>query len=129
MNLVALRIPDLLARYAQGNLRSIVLADGQQRTPSCDKPVTPLSVQHTSDASPDVLSALYSIRTTPYENSFLSRLRGIPPVQNRSCLAVDWANRTPWMDLMQDIRDHFRMLQSVSLYLYIPVMYLISWHM
>lgn len=54
---------------------------------------------------PAVLDALYSVRSTPYANSFLSRLNGFvdfPLV----VIAVDWEARTPWMNLMEDIKMH-----------------------
>ncbi|KAK7031628.1 cytoplasmic protein [Favolaschia claudopus] len=55
-----------------------------------------------------IIEALESIRTTPFENSFLARLHGascgtaIPDL-----VAVDWETATPWMNLMSDIRDHY----------------------
>ena len=59
------------------------------------------------EPDPEVLGALYDIRTTPYRNSFLWRLNGFvvhrPPV----VVAVDWEVRSPWMDLMEDIRAHY----------------------
>jgi hypothetical protein len=64
----------------------------------------PLTVK-TPEPDPAVLRALYGVRTTPYQNTFLSRLNGFvirfPPV-----VAVDWEVRPPWMDLMEDIRAH-----------------------
>lgn len=54
----------------------------------------------------DVLDALYSIRTTPYESSFLSRLLGADSAPTPGLIAVDWDAYSPWMALMDDIRDH-----------------------
>ncbi|KAF8074513.1 hypothetical protein FPV67DRAFT_1725355 [Lyophyllum atratum] len=55
---------------------------------------------------PEVLDALYSIKTTPFQSSFLSRLRGTAVAPASPAIAVDWETITPWMDLMADIRTH-----------------------
>lgn len=54
----------------------------------------------------EVLDALYDIRTTPYQSSFLSRLNGFV-VHRSPVVAADWEVRSPWMDLMEDIRAHY----------------------
>ncbi|THH20654.1 hypothetical protein EW146_g747 [Bondarzewia mesenterica] len=59
--------------------------------------------------NPQTLDALYAIKTTPFESSFLSRLSGghysnLGNVTN--AVAVDWETRAPWMELMDDIRAH-----------------------
>ncbi|KAI0687146.1 hypothetical protein C8T65DRAFT_140957 [Cerioporus squamosus] len=65
---------------------------------------TPQSV---SSVNRQVIDALYAIQTTPYENSFLSRVQGYCPSRQTGAIAVDWKTRTPWMELMEDIRDHY----------------------
>ena len=66
-----------------------------------------------SAVNPEVLDALYAIKTTPYESSFLSRLYGFNSYLQKNVIAVDWETRTPWMELMQDIRDHYTLSQCV----------------
>ncbi|KAF8628804.1 hypothetical protein AX15_003719 [Amanita polypyramis BW_CC] len=68
--------------------------------------VTPLPPAPQSlPVNPEVLDALNSIETTPFENSFFSRIHGgstdVPG------LAIDWQTKTPWMNLMSDIREHY----------------------
>jgi hypothetical protein len=58
------------------------------------------------EPDPEVLRALYDVRTTPYRSSFLSRLNGFV-IHHSSVVAVDWEVRSPWMDLMEDIRAHY----------------------
>ncbi|KAG7093537.1 hypothetical protein E1B28_007208 [Marasmius oreades] len=53
------------------------------------------------------IDQLSRIRTTSYESSFLSRLQGTSPA-NTGFLSVDWLSRTPWMNLMDDIREHYQ---------------------
>lgn len=72
-----------------------------------------MSSLRSAQVNPVVLDALYAIKTTPYPNSFLRRLLGRQSTRERGVLAVDWESRTPWMDLMRDIRDHFTLMQSV----------------
>ncbi|CCM02563.1 uncharacterized protein FIBRA_04666 [Fibroporia radiculosa] len=73
--------------------------------------VTPLpAVNIVSTANKEVIDALYAIRTTPYECSFLSRLQGFQPSHTLAAIAVDWETRSPWIDLMSDIREHFFLL-------------------
>lgn len=79
-----------------------------------DKNLTPLSPPPQNlPVNPEVLDALYNIKTTPFGHSFLSRLHGsrrfIPP----GLVAVDWETRTPWMNVMADIREHYILAQSV----------------
>ncbi|KAF5316276.1 hypothetical protein D9619_006571 [Psilocybe cf. subviscida] len=57
--------------------------------------------------NPEVLNALYAIKTTPFSSSLLSRIHGTREHLPHNVLAVDWDTRTPWMDLMQDIHDHY----------------------
>lgn len=68
-------------------------------------------------APPEVLAALNSIQHTPYENSFLSRIRGCVPQINDpayALVAIDWETTTPWMSLMQDVREHFGLRWCVN---------------
>ncbi|CAL1715227.1 unnamed protein product [Somion occarium] len=73
-----------------------------------DGPIVPMERPKQSiQPNPQVLDVLYSITTTPYSSSFLSRIRGYQPSLNPGLTDVDWETRAPWMDLMRDIRDHF----------------------
>ncbi|KAF8647728.1 hypothetical protein AX16_006563 [Volvariella volvacea WC 439] len=69
--------------------------------------LTPHAPPHSSPTNAAVIDSLNSIRSTPYEHSFLSRLHGfqysIPP----DAFAVDWETVTPWMRLMSDMREHY----------------------
>lgn len=79
-----------------------------------DKELTPLTISPQNlPASKEVLDALYSIETTPYCNSFLSRLRGFRGFVPPGLVAVDWEIRTPWMNVMADIREHYLFAQFV----------------
>ncbi|KAJ3548910.1 hypothetical protein NM688_g5239 [Phlebia brevispora] len=73
-------------------------------------PVTPLTSVPFVAPHPDVLDALYSIESTPYNTSFLRRLQGYQPSRKEPVLVVDWDSRSPWMDLMRDIRDHHALM-------------------
>ncbi|KAM5534628.1 hypothetical protein V8D89_011640 [Ganoderma adspersum] len=71
-------------------------------------PLTPLRAPRTASAvNPAILDALYAIKTTPYESSFLSRLQGFSPSRQSGIIAIDWDTRSPWMELMSDIREHY----------------------
>ena len=59
------------------------------------------------EPDPEVLDALYDIRTTPYRSSFLWRLNGFVVHHSPVVVAADWEVRSPWMDLMEDIRAHY----------------------
>lgn len=79
-----------------------------------DKILTPLSISPQNlPASKEVLDALYNIKTTPFGHSFVSRLRGFRGFDPPGLVAVDWETRTPWMNVMADIRDHYLFAQSV----------------
>ncbi|KDR67613.1 hypothetical protein GALMADRAFT_1068826 [Galerina marginata CBS 339.88] len=72
-----------------------------------DSPLTLLPpASSVPPVNPEVLDALYSIKTTPFANSFLSRLHGTKET-SPGLISVDWETRTPWMDLMTDIHDHY----------------------
>jgi hypothetical protein len=64
-------------------------------------------------AHPQVIDALYSVKTTPYKSSFLSRLHGTM-TQPLGVLAMDWETVSPWVNLMRDIREHHVLAQYVS---------------
>lgn len=61
-----------------------------------------------------ILNSLKSIRTTPYEMSFLSRLCGHRPSTGSGLVAVDWETRSPWMELMTDVREHYSYAHPAS---------------
>lgn len=61
-----------------------------------------------------ILHSLKSIRTTPYEMSFLSRLCGHRPCTGSGLVAVDWETRSPWMELMTDVREHYSYAHPAS---------------
>ena len=63
--------------------------------------------------NPETLDALNAIKTTPYPNSFLSRVRGFQPEPETALIAVDWEIRAPWMDLMRDVVEHHSLMQYV----------------
>jgi hypothetical protein len=58
-----------------------------------------------------IFDSLKSIRTTPYETSFLSRLCGHRPSKDSGLVAVDWETRSPWIELMTDVRNHYSYAQ------------------
>ncbi len=58
-----------------------------------------------------ILEALYKINRTPYESSFLSRHHGNISHQVDKVLALDYETISPWMALMGDLREHYRLLQ------------------
>ncbi|KAJ3475202.1 hypothetical protein NLI96_g11988 [Meripilus lineatus] len=68
------------------------------------------SVRNGVAVNPQVLEGLYDIQTTPYANSFLSRLQGFQPNRSPGVLHSDWESQAPWMDLMQDIREHYTLM-------------------
>jgi hypothetical protein len=54
--------------------------------------------------------------TTPYENSFASRLYGFVPTtglytttsqSKPNLLYCDWDNKPPWVELLEDIHGHY----------------------
>lgn len=79
-----------------------------------DNPATIVALPPASNKKPvrpdpEVLRALYDVRTTPYRCSFLSRLNGfvVGRRSNSNVVAADWEARSPWMDLMEDVRAHY----------------------
>ncbi|TFK39467.1 hypothetical protein BDQ12DRAFT_722331 [Crucibulum laeve] len=76
-------------------------------------PVTPLSQPPSpSPVNLQVLDALNGLKTTPFENSFASRLQGTRAINLPGLIAVDWETITPWMDLMNDVRDHYKLAHA-----------------
>ncbi|PPQ71672.1 hypothetical protein CVT24_007825, partial [Panaeolus cyanescens] len=69
--------------------------------------LSPLNVSADALPHPEVLDALYSITTTKFDNSFLSRIHGSGEAIEQNLLAVDWQTKTPWMNLLSDIREHY----------------------
>lgn len=63
------------------------------------------------EPKPQVLPLLQDIRTTPFENSLLSRYHGTRGSTPPGLIAVDWETTTPWMRLLRDIRDHYSLAQ------------------
>ncbi|KAG1817125.1 uncharacterized protein BJ212DRAFT_1270836 [Suillus subaureus] len=61
-----------------------------------------------------IFNSLKSIRTTPYEISFLSRLCGHRPSTDLGLVAVDWETRSPWIELMTDVREHYSYAHPAS---------------
>jgi hypothetical protein len=85
-----------------------------------DKILTPLSISPQNlPVSKEVLDTLYSIKTTPFGHSFLSRLRGFRGFVPPGLVAVDWEIRTPWMNVMADIREHYLFAQSVYIFFFL----------
>ncbi|KAI6110805.1 hypothetical protein EV401DRAFT_1890933 [Pisolithus croceorrhizus] len=64
-------------------------------------------VPQQSSAPSAVLDHLRTIQSTPYENSFASRLYGSKPRRTPGLIAVDWETRTPWTNLLDDIHEHY----------------------
>lgn len=62
-----------------------------------------------------VLDALRGIQTTRYEHSFAARVYGHTPPKIPGLIAVDWESRPPWTLLMDDIRAHYALAQSVDM--------------
>ncbi|KAG1770211.1 hypothetical protein EDD22DRAFT_866620 [Suillus occidentalis] len=61
-----------------------------------------------------IFDSLKSIRTTPYEMSFLSRLCGHRPSTDSGLVAVDWETKSPWIELMTDVRNHYSYAHPAS---------------
>ncbi|KAJ3849613.1 hypothetical protein EV368DRAFT_75604 [Lentinula lateritia] len=59
--------------------------------------------------STETVDALCSIRKTSYGSSFASRLYG-NHARTPGLIHVDWDTKTPWMNLMEDIREHYQLL-------------------
>ncbi|EKM50508.1 uncharacterized protein PHACADRAFT_152560 [Phanerochaete carnosa HHB-10118-sp] len=91
--------------------RAIVLGLPPKFVSLRDSPVKPLEEALSPPVNPVTLNALHAIKTTPYAHSFLSRMMGFQPSPKPLVVAVDWETRSPWMDLMRDIREHYGLMQ------------------
>jgi hypothetical protein len=76
-------------------------------------PLTPLPPSRASPTvNPTVVDALYSIKTTRYNNSFAARIYGNASREDcTKVIAMDWETRSPWMELMNDVIDHYSLAQ------------------
>ncbi|KAH9893525.1 hypothetical protein C8Q73DRAFT_536903 [Cubamyces lactineus] len=104
-NATSLMLLSARSKFYHRTLRKLLLnlTPAHESRPS----LTPIRLPRTkSSANPQVIDALYAIQTTPYESSFLSRLQGLPSRRQDGVIAVDWETRTPWIELMSDIRAH-----------------------
>ncbi|PCH44425.1 hypothetical protein WOLCODRAFT_139002 [Wolfiporia cocos MD-104 SS10] len=88
-----------------GTLRRKILNNPIIQTSS--ESVSPMPPMRSVAANPQVLDALHAIRTTPYERSFLSRIQGYQSPAVLGLMHVDWETRSPWMELLSDIREHY----------------------
>lgn len=75
--------------------------------------MTPLDVPPSVPVPHAVLDALRAIQTTRYEHSFTARVYGYTPHHTPGLIAVDWESHSPWILLMDDIRAHYALAQSV----------------
>ncbi|KAG8733990.1 hypothetical protein FRC11_013828 [Ceratobasidium sp. 423] len=82
----------------------------------------------------DVLDGLYAIKTTPLECSFASRLYG-GQFSSPMVFFQDWETMSPWMELMEDIMDHYRISRAedtgLDSYSWAPITYtpIYAWHL
>jgi hypothetical protein len=102
----------------QHDIRRLTYIQGRARLDAVhtySQEVHSLAVTQESHPPNEVLAALRSIRCTPFERSFLSRLHGCLDPEPKPVLFVDWDTQSPWMDLMEDVRDHYLLSQYVCL--------------
>ncbi|KDQ50716.1 hypothetical protein JAAARDRAFT_185911, partial [Jaapia argillacea MUCL 33604] len=67
-------------------------------TAQSHSPINPLPPPWAAPSvNPQVIDGLYSINTTPYENSFLSRSLGTLPERIQGLISLDWVTESPWM--------------------------------
>ncbi|KAF9244146.1 hypothetical protein BU15DRAFT_71710 [Melanogaster broomeanus] len=69
--------------------------------------LTALDLPPPSSLPPLVLDSLRAIQTTRYENSFAARIYGHRPQKVPGLIAVDWESRSSWMNVMDDIHEHY----------------------
>ncbi|KAI6010867.1 hypothetical protein F5J12DRAFT_718758 [Pisolithus orientalis] len=74
--------------------------------------LTSLQILQLSSAPPAVIDHLRTIQSTRYENSFASRLYGSRPRKVPGLIAVDWETHTPWMNLLEDIHEHYSLVHA-----------------
>lgn len=92
-----------------------ILSPGSGLATEDDPTVVPLETEAEAQPAPtEVLEGLYSIKSTPFECSFASRLYGGQPPTPLTFFQ-DWDTMSPWMELMADIMDHYRISQLVCL--------------
>ena len=78
--------------------------------------LTPLGVPSSVPVPQAVLDALRAIQTTRYEHSFAARVYGHTSQKTPGLIAVDWESCLPWTLLMDDIRAHYALAQSVDVF-------------
>ncbi|TRM65396.1 hypothetical protein BD626DRAFT_488628 [Schizophyllum amplum] len=86
-----------------------IAAKDSRRRPAPSSSGPPPIPPTTAPPGADVIDGLYSIRTTPYECTLRSRALGLNTGYSipKVCFEVDWKTRTPWMEVLSDIRDHY----------------------
>jgi hypothetical protein len=99
-----LKLTKPLQERETANIKSISLKIGPDSASPELLPPFPRNVE--TEAQLQTWGELEAIRSTPYANSFMSRLQG-SILKHCGAISVDWEMRTPWMDLMRDIREHF----------------------
>ncbi|GAB1518443.1 hypothetical protein RhiTH_001502 [Rhizoctonia solani] len=82
----------------------------------------------------EVLNGLYAIKSTPLENSFVSRLYG-GHISSPMVFFQDWETMSPWMELMSDVMNHHRLSHpedmDIDTYSWAPITYtpIYAWHL
>ncbi|KAJ6580962.1 hypothetical protein B0H19DRAFT_489442 [Mycena capillaripes] len=85
--------------YTETNISTSPPLNSTELLPSASIPLP----EHNS-----IIESLETIKTTPYENSFLARLHGVARgAAIPGLVSVDWETVTPWMSLMSDIQEHY----------------------
>lgn len=102
-----LQFPALRLTLTSQEKRQANLPPTNIQAPSTVTPLPPLSslLPH-----PETIDTLYGIQTTTLETSFLARLQGTRTLPI-TAIAIDWETITPWMNLMNDIREHYKLSQ------------------
>ena len=85
--------------------------------PSVEAVTVPHPPNHPNE---EVIRLLNGITTTPYKNSFASRLGGTQ--ETEANIVVDWDTVAPWMKLMSDIRQHYVLSKYAYLGESIPIL-------
>ncbi|KAG6333042.1 hypothetical protein ID866_6050 [Astraeus odoratus] len=98
---IIMRKLELLRQRRKVNVRDPL------ETPSNNASLSPMEIPPASTAPLEVLDNLRAIQMTHYENSFASRLYGSKPLKTPGLIGIDWESHTPWMDLMDDIHEHY----------------------
>ena len=76
--------------------------------------LTPLDVPPSVPIPYAVFDGLRAIQSTQYEHSFAARVYGHTSSRTPGLIAVDWESHPPWTLLMDDIRTHYALAQSVD---------------